>query len=610
MCGIGGIYAFHPAARPPDRGELLRIRESMARRGPDGAGEWWSENRRCGLAHRRLSIIDLSDRALQPMSSPDGAVSIVFNGEIYNYAELRAELEAQGVEHRTTSDTETLLHLYRRDGAAMVSRLRGMFAFALWDDQRHGLLLARDPYGIKPLYTATDGWTFRFASQVKALIAGGGVSRDAEPAGLVGFHLFGHVPEPFTIFRDVHALPAGHVQWIDPAGPGEPVPYADLGQVLAHAGPAPVDTEEQRQVAKAALLDSVRAHLVADVEVGAFLSAGVDSGALLGLMTDAGQAGVLAITLGFDQFHGSPYDEAPLAAQLASAYGARHVVRRISKAEFDDDLPAILDAMDQPSIDGVNTWFVSKAAREAGLKVAVSGVGGDELLAGYPSFRDLPRWRRVGRIGALPGAGALARAMLSTFAPFVVRARPKVLGLLDYAGSWEGAYLLRRGLFLPRELERIIEPELAREGLRRLAPLKLVKSSLHIDPGSDVSRVCVLESANYLRNQLLRDADWAGMAHGLEIRTPLVDIALLRAMAPVVRCLKPGEGKALLATAPSRPLPSAVLHRAKTGFAVPTAQWMERPDLDRGAVPTNALVSRSWSQVVLSEAVQHRGLAA
>src|ERR1700751_4038233 len=233
MCGINGIFAFHSAASAPQETELLKTREAMRSRGPDGAGAWWNTDRRCGFGHRRLSIIDLSDRASQPMVSSDGRLVIVFNGEIYNYPELRTELEHEGVRFRTTSDTEALLHLYSRDGANMVHRLRGMFAFAIWDEERRGLFLARDPYGIKPLYTAHDGWTFRFASQVKALLAGGQVSRDPEPAGMVGFHLFGSVPEPFTLYREIRALPAGHTQWVDVAGPREPKPFANIAEVLA-----------------------------------------------------------------------------------------------------------------------------------------------------------------------------------------------------------------------------------------------------------------------------------------------------------------------------------------------------------------------------------------
>ena len=259
MCGINGIFAYHPAANVPDEMELLATRDAMRARGPDGSGLWWSSDRRCGLGHRRLSILDLSDRASQPMVSAGGKLVISFNGEIYNYSALRAELEAAGACFRTTSDTEALLHLYARHGAAMVHRLRGMFAFAIWDEIRRELFLARDPYGIKPLYTANDGWAFRFASQVKALLAGGRISRDAEPAGIAGFHLFGSVPEPFTLYRDIRALPAGHTQRVDAAGPREPVPFTKLAAILAEGAAHPAPITELRERLRAALLDSVRA---------------------------------------------------------------------------------------------------------------------------------------------------------------------------------------------------------------------------------------------------------------------------------------------------------------------------------------------------------------
>ena len=605
MCGINGIFGYHAAVSAPNERELLATRDAMSARGPDGAGVWWSAAGRCGLAHRRLAIVDLSERATQPMTSADGRLVVTFNGEIYNYPMLRQELEAAGVRFRTTCDTEVLLHLYARDGARMVHRLRGMFAFAIWDDARGELFLARDPYGIKPLYTANDGWTFRFASQVKALLAGGRVSRDPEPAGIVGFHLFGSVPEPFTLYRDIRALPAGHTQRVDAGGPREPEPFADLAAILAAGALTPAPPAELPERVRAGVRDSVRAHLLADVEVGLFLSAGVDSAALLSLMGDAGQSNATAITLAFDEFAGTPEDEAPLAGRVAARYAARHVVRRVSKREFQEDLPAILDAMDQPSIDGVNTWFVAKAAKEAGLKVALSGLGGDELLGGYPSFADVPRWRRRwGPLAAIPGVGKLTRGLIGALAPDLARERPKALGLLEYAHSWGGAYLLRRGLFLPYELGAILGSDVAREGVRRLMPLRRLAAGVVPDPGSDMARVCALESANYLRNQLLRDADWAGMAHGVEIRVPLVDATLLKSLAPAMPTLAPGTGKAALAQAPALALPDEILTRAKTGFVVPASAWMGAVAGDPvaatdGASEAKGLASRRWSRKVL-----------
>ena len=278
-------------------------------------------------------------------------------------------------------------------------------------------------------------------------------------------------------------------------------------------------------------------------------------------------------------------------------------MRRVNEREFREDLPAILDDMDQPSIDGVNTWFVAKAAKEAGLEVAISGLGGDELLAAYPSFVDVPRWRRrFGPLAAIPGLGAFARFALSGMAPEFARARPKALGLLEYANSWAGAYLLRRGLFLPIELDQFMERDSVQEGLRRLRPLRRLEAMLMPDPQDNAARVCALESAQYLRNQLLRDADWAGMAHSLEIRVPLVDRTLLGALAPTIPSLTPGAGKAALALAPRLPLPDVIGHRAKTGFGVPTSAWMAgttKHPVGKADEP-KGLTSRRWSQTVLA----------
>ncbi len=325
-------------------------------------------------------------------------------------------------------------------------------------------------------------------------------------------------------------------------------------------------------------------------------------------MKDAGVRECPAITLSFSEFSGSEEDEAPLAAKVAALYGARHSIRVVDEAEFAGDLPAIFDAMDQPSIDGVNTWFVAKAAREVGLKVALSGLGGDELLAGYPSFTDLPRWRRRYSLAArVPGAGMITRAALRRLAPVFASARPKSLYMLDYAGHWAGAYLLRRGLFMPAELGAILGEDVLREGLRRLQPLRQLDQTLLPDAGSDVGRVCALESSHYMRNQLLRDADWAGMAHSVEVRTPLVDSVLLERCAPALATLQPGEGKRILSDAPSIPLPPEIANRGKTGFNVPTESWMSAAAQRSGKPAASArgmkgLASRDWARLVLTTA--------
>jgi asparagine synthase (glutamine-hydrolysing) len=580
MCGIAGIYAYRSAADSVDQGELIRVRDHMAARGPDGSGIWVSDDRRIAFGHRRLSIIDLSDGGAQPMATADGKLIVTFNGEIYNYRALRAELETEGYVFRTESDTEVLLHLYAAKGAAMVDRLRGMFAFAIWDVAKNGLLLARDPYGIKPLYYSVEGGTLRFASQVKALSAGGKVSRDPEPAGWVGFHIFGSVPEPFTIYRAVRVLPAGSTVWIDSHGAREPTQYFSVAKTYrsAEIEQSALPAWENYERIQSALFDSVRHHMVADIPVGVFLSAGIDSGALLGLMRDVGQQDIQGVTLTYEEYKNSHEDEAPLAAKCAARYGSKHTIRVVGAKEFGDDLPRIFEAMDQPTIDGINTWFVSKAARELGLKAVISGLGGDELFGGYPSFRDIPRWVRLwAGPSRVPFLGDAFR-YFATASGLASVLNPKVAGLLKYGGSFAGAYLLRRGLFMPWELSGLMDKDVVIEGLRRLDPVRYISEALEPMPRTKFSKVASLEASLYMRNQLLRDADWASMAHSLEVRVPLVDADLLRAIAPALVSMPDGTRKLCLANSPKQALPREIIDRQKTGFNTPVKDWLQRDD--------------------------------
>lgn len=617
MCGINGIHAYHYAANSVDRRELILTRDHMASRGPDGAGLYLSHDGRLGLGHRRLSIIDLSEAGSQPMTSEDGRYTVTFNGEIYNWREIRARLEAKGSRFRSQSDTEVLLHLFADRGVDMLSELSGMFAFAIWDERERRLFLARDPYGIKPLYWADDGWTFRFASQVKALAAGGRIPLDPDCAGWTGFYLLGSVPEPFTTLRSVRALEAGCMMIVDARGPHDRVRYHSIAAVHrdAEAGDARnrrgALTGDEREAAREALLTSVRQHLVADVPVGAFLSAGVDSGALVGLMRDAGVRDIETVTIAFEEFAGSREDEAPLAQMVAQAYGTRHSTRIVTCAEFEADLPGILAAMDQPSIDGINTWLVSKAARERGMKVVISGLGGDELFGGYPSFRDIPRW--VAGL-CLPGRVPLLGRLVRDLAVPVMqrlKANPKTASMVEYGGTYAGAYLLKRGLYLPWELSDVLDRQTIESGLRRLRPLDLIASTLAPMPASGFAKVATLESSLYMRNQLLRDTDWASMAHSIEVRVPLVDSRLLAQLAPVTGRLSPGEGKRLLAGAPTQPLPDAITTRRKTGFTTPVGSWMRSlmevgngKDRRRPIAGPSTPWARDWSQYIGAELAQ------
>ena len=578
MCGIAGIFAYGRVAEPVVRNELLAIRDYMTARGPDAAGLWFDADQRIGLAHRRLAIIDLDDRASQPMHTDDGRYAITFNGEIYNYRELRQELTERGAKFSTTSDTEVILQLYRLDGAAIIRRLRGMFAFAIWDAVRQELFLARDSYGIKPLYYADDGGSVRFASQVRALMAGGGLADTPSAAGWAGFYLFGTVPEPYTTFANVRALPAGANVLVSLGGMGKMRHAPSVADAFASAESRfslEKSPDEVAERVRVALSESTSYHMVADVPVGAFLSGGIDSGALVGLMRDVGHADIQTMTVSFEGYHGCSEDEAPLAAEVARLYGTRHTCRVVTESEFRADLPRILAAMDQPSIDGVNTWFASKVAAELGIKVVVSGLGGDELFGGYPSFRDLPR--SVALFGPLTRAPRLGRAIrhavtLSSIARLGISA--KTAGLVEFGGTPAGAYLLRRGLFMPWEIKRLMPAPEAAHGLAELDVLALIGHSIEAAPATGFATVASLEASLYMRNQLLRDADWASMAHSIEVRVPLVDRFLLEQLAGLPLGLPEFAGKRLLSMAPGLALPELIRTRPKTGFTTPIGRWL------------------------------------
>lgn len=590
MCGIAGLFSYSASATNIDRDELRAIRDHMQARGPDGFGEWFSDDGRVALGHRRLSIIDLSDRAAQPMKSADGRYVISFNGEIYNYRELRQQLDPRKYEFRTESDTEVLLHLYAEKGAAMLQDLRGMFAFAIWDNTRRSLFLARDAFGIKPLYYADDGKCFRFASQVKAMLKGN-VERSPEPAGHVGFYLWGSVPEPYTLYKKIRALPPGHSMLIDETGSQALHAFCRISDVLAQASHTAISGDRQtalREIADA-IRDSVTAHQVADVPIGVFLSAGIDSCMIASTAATQG-ANSHTITLGFKEFAGTADDEVPLAEEVARQLGAWHHTMMTSRQDFDDEREKLLAAMDQPSIDGVNTWFVARAAAHMNIKVALSGLGGDELFASYPSFRQIPKMLGYGKMfNAVPGLGKMSRTIS---APILSRmTSPKYAGLIEYSNNAGGAYLLRRCLHAPWELDKHLDSKLVKQGLEELNTRECLNATTS-RISNDRLAISALEMNWYMRNQLLRDADWAGMAQSLEIRVPYLDLDLLRKVSPWFG-VYPDISKAEVAAVAAPLLPSGILKRPKTGFSVPVREWIKPKGL---AIQKRGL--RGWAQYV------------
>jgi len=584
----------------------------MTRRGPDGAGEWYSDDNRTGLGHRRLAIIDLSESGSQPMCNEDRKVWITFNGEIYNYQTLRSQLLAQGHRFKSNSDTEVIIHGYEEWGIEkLLKNLRGMFAFALHDSRVTGsrspvpgskslLFIARDPFGIKPLYYADDGKTFRAASQVKALLAGGNINTSPDSAGHVGFFLWGHVPEPYTLYKGIRSLPAGSYMCV-PDGLSStshsslfaPHSYNSIPALIAEAerSQLSLSREEVQGHLRAALLDSVKHHFIADVPVGVFLSAGLDSGTLVGLASEIEKGRLHTVTLAFKEYMDTHDDESALSTFVADRYHTMHETIWVSKKEFRGETEHIIDAMDQPTTDGINSYFVSKAAVKAGLKVAISGLGGDELFGSYPSFKQIPKMAKM--FGSFRDAPFSGRAFRVVTAPVLKHfTSPKYAGLLEYGGSYAGAYLLRRGMFMPWELPELLDGEMVKEGWGDLQTLLRLHDTVQGITSSHL-RVSALEMCWYMRNQLLRDTDWASMAHSLEVRVPIVDVSLLHAICSLSS--SPWFNKQSMAATPLNPLPQEIVGRGKTGFSVPVRQWMT---MDDGEVGERGL--RGWAKKIYS----------
>ncbi len=612
MCGIAGIVVYGDAA-PVEEAELRRLRDAQRHRGPDDEGLWIAQGGRVGLGHRRLAIVDLSPLGHQPMASGDGRFRVVFNGEIYNFRALRAELEARGCAFRSQSDTEVLLHGWREWGLGLLDRLRGMFAFALHDAERRETLLARDPLGIKPCYLLDDGRRLLFASEAQALraVAGDG---GIDPEGLAGFLLWGSIAPPRTLYRRIRALPAGSWLRVREGAVDPPVAYYRLEDELGRSEACGAD--EAAAALREALLDSVRHHLVADVPVGAFLSGGVDSSALVGLMAEVHDAPIRTVTLAFDD---ASLDESGLARIAAERYRTGH---REVPIRIDEVRERVFDAvrsLDLPSVDGINTFFVSEATAKTGLKVAVSGVGGDELFGGYLGFERIPRMRRIhDRVRSLPGGAGLLAGAARGIGALPGGWPAKLARAAGFAGDDAGAYWAERGLFSPMEICRLLEPELARQ-LETLDPRQEIRDRLRLDELAPEERVSALEMRRYLQVQLLRDTDVMGMRHSLEIRTPLVDRDLLRAAARVPGALRrAGPAKRWLREAPRPSVPEELWNRPKRGFTLPLGPWLRAgslparlPDLP-GIRPEGALRviqgfrrgsvhwSRVWALLVLA----------
>lgn len=583
MCGIaGGIGWIDPAMESA----IASMGGAMSHRGPDGSGQWRSGDARAfrgaAFAFRRLAIQDLSPAGDQPMVDEETGNALVFNGEIYNFAELRAMLRRLGHRFRSTGDAEVLLVAYREWGVACLERLRGMFAFAVWDAARRKVLLARDRLGIKPLYIAplqgTHGGvgTVVFASELRGLLASGLLPRRLCPEAIRSYLWNGFVVGPRTIVDGAWQLPPGCFAEICPrTGVIETTKWWEIPREAA-------DPDGDKRLS-AALGSAVRQHLASDAPVGILLSGGVDSSAMAAMAAGVnGGAAIDTFSLGFDE---AEFDETQSAIAAARAFRTRHHAIHLSGGEFEAQLDRALSSLDQPSIDGLNTYFISAALAQRGFKVAIAGTGGDELFGGYRSFADLPRLLRLlPRSGSRRGRALLAAAGGLASLRSMGRGLPsqtrwgKALEIAQAGPDPVRLYQVAAALFTRRFLgelvdgERGFDPSEDDHGLpvafeRRVAAMTAGQSPLHA--------ISQMELASFLGERLLRDTDAASMAASLEIRVPLLDHEVVEAACRVAtrERFHPIGRKMLLRRIALSDAPAGLFERPKSGFVLPIVRW-------------------------------------
>lgn len=571
MCGIAGVL-YADANRPVDRSILQGMGESIAHRGPDAQGFWIEPG--IGLVHRRLSIIDLSGGD-QPIGNEDGSIQVIYNGEIYNYRELRRDLESRGHVFKTQSDTEVVVHLYEDLGEHCVERLRGMFTFALWDRPKHKLVLARDRVGIKPLYIYRDREKLVFGSEIKAILAHPDVERAIDPAGLESYLAFGMVPGPGSIFRCIEKLQPAHVAVATPEQLDRPTTC--YWQLRFEPDHRPTADEWIEQV-RAEVAEAVRLHMIADVPVGAFLSGGLDSSAIVASSAKLANEPLQTFSIGF---HEEQFSELPYARAVATQYGTYHREELVTP-----DAVSLLDELthyfDEPFADpsAIPTFHVSRLAKRS-VKVALSGDGGDEAFGGYARYghdireaavrRHLPQWLRHRILGPLAQVWPKA-----DWLPRPLRAKTALTNLsLDAAAAYANTLSICR----PPLRRQLMAPDIAR-CLNGHDPGRVIRESYSTaQPDDALAGMISADVATILPDDFLVKVDRASMANSLEVRPPLLDHKLLELAAriPSQFKMRDGESKWIFKRTMEKELPATSVSRRKQGFEIPIDAWLRGP---------------------------------
>jgi asparagine synthase (glutamine-hydrolysing) len=585
MCGIAGIIGRLDES---NRAALKRMNNALVHRGPDATGTWVSvpDARGWGtlLAHRRLSILDLSPAGAQPMTDPVTGHVIAFNGEIYNFGELRRRLVAEGQEFESTGDTAVMLRAIGVHGPEAVKWLRGMFAFACWDQKQRRLLLARDPLGIKPLYIARSrdpdaSWSVVFASELRALLASGLLGNPRlDPQAVASGVWNGFVVGPGTVVKGVDLLLPGRLVEFD--GAGNEIRDEDFWSIPDRAPDPTIDEDHLAAV----LEEGLRLHLASDVPLAVFLSGGIDSSVMANLAQRAAQSPIHTFTLAFEE---QELNEGPIARRIAAAIGTQHHEVVLTEQHFTSNLEAALDSLDQPTFDGLNAYYISQAVRAAGFTVALSGTGGDELFGGYTSYRDLPvlqRWSSRAASVVPTSLNVVAAKLVSRVLSRSGKTVPaqtrwaKLPDMVRRGNDLLALYQLAYALFLPEFQRELLAPDFANALADGLPPAMRERLTAETSARTPLSAISVMEQRLFLGERLLRDNDVASMASSLEQRVPLVDQVLFESVdrLPDRTRYQPLGRKAMLRRIGLRGLDPALFERPKSGFVLPLDRWIRR----------------------------------
>ena len=576
----------------------MRMCAAMWHRGPDDGGSVTQGEATLGM--RRLAIFDRT-HGHQPMTTADGRFHLVFNGAIYNHREIRTELESTGYAFKTRCDTEVLLAAFARWGEGCLDRLRGMFAFAVWDTREQSLFLARDAFGIKPLYVHHAGPRLLFASELNALLTASAVVAEIDPQAMADYLSWLAVPAPRTIWCGIISLRPGECMTFH-AGHVYLRPWWTFHKISGKAKPCATRDDFIREL-RAKLEDTIRAHLLADVPVGAFLSGGLDSCVIVGLMQRASSTRLKTFSIGFDE---NKYSEAGFAARAARHFGTDHHASVLTGAQIASDLETILASLDQPTGDGINTYYASRAAHDGGVTAALSGLGGDEFFGGYPSFYDIPRlahWLPVWR--KLPAI--MRSTMLAGLARRGTRAR-KLADSLRHARDAHELASLQRRVFSEAGGGSLLHPDLqATLAGRSPHHPQLDPLTTELGGAGQFELISAWESRTYMADVLLRDSDVMSMRQSLELRVPFVDRPLFEWLWRQPAHFKDGQDrpKTALAEAMADVLPPETLLRKKQGFELPLPVWMRR-ELRPFLEETFSTASVARSSLFATGAVQDR----